>query len=271
MANKWMIGVLSATGKIVPKGGKFSSPQLGLLFRHFSANLESQAAATGNAGVKNIEMPILKDLREMPGPRVLPGVGTEWVYYPLGPYTSIDNYHIAKIEMREKYGPIYKEKLGGHWVVNTSNIKDIEIMYWNEGQYPQRTANQATTYYRRSCPEIYKNLGLLNSSGEEWYIHRNMLNKTILKSNNMNIMVPSVSETADAWVSYIKRNRTPNSAIPDIQMTLKRFGLDAVSSTMFGERIGTLDETPSQHAEEYFYTAINLTEAEHEFTLKTKW
>ena len=52
----------------------------------------------------------------------------------------------------QKYGKIYKEKLGPMWMVNLFDPSDIAKMFRLEGQYPSRgkIASLEVTYLKRN-------------------------------------------------------------------------------------------------------------------------
>jgi hypothetical protein len=67
-----------------------------------------------------------------------------------GPY-SFEKILDCRLAYKEKYGPIYKEKLGPNWIVHLFDPADIAAMFREEGRLPSRgkIASLEATYLRR--------------------------------------------------------------------------------------------------------------------------
>lgn len=67
------------------------------------------------------------------------------------------------IDLFRRYGDIIKEE--GLWNVPVISIVDknsIEKVLKQPGKYPFRPPNEVTAHYRKSRPDRYTNLGLVN-------------------------------------------------------------------------------------------------------------
>lgn len=100
----------------------------------------------------------------IPGPYALPGIGTTWIFY-FGDYT-FNKLHEYYQEMNKKYGSIMKEEyLANIPIISLFDKKDIIKVLKSGGKYPLRPPNEAVAYYRKSRPDRYATMGLVNEQG----------------------------------------------------------------------------------------------------------
>lgn len=102
-------------------------------------------------------------MADIPGPRpCLPVLGTRWIYSCPGAY-KLDKVHEAYGDMFQKYGRIIKEEaLWNYPVVSVLDRKSIEEVLNQHTKYPLRPPTEVTAHYRKSRPDRYTNLGLVN-------------------------------------------------------------------------------------------------------------
>lgn len=106
--------------------------------------------------------PIVKEFKEIPGPKSLPLIGTLYQYLPVFGRYKFDRLHHNGLEKFRLYGPIVREEIvPGVNLVWIFKPEDIEILYRNEGRYPERRSHLALQKYRLSKSEIYNTGGLL--------------------------------------------------------------------------------------------------------------
>lgn len=65
--------------------------------------------------------------------------------------------------MHNKYGPIYKENIGGCPVVSIHQPADIALVMHIQGRTPVRGVNEANIRYRKSNPKRYNTVGLVDT------------------------------------------------------------------------------------------------------------
>ena len=87
-----------------------------------------------------------KPFSEMPGPKGLPFVGNILAlpHYILHSEES----HVLLKQSFEKYGPIFKEKIGQFELVNLCEINAVEKVHRREGKYPRRIIVNAWKRWR---------------------------------------------------------------------------------------------------------------------------
>lgn len=115
----------------------------------------------------NNKFPISGDGRltvnDIPGPKPsLPILGTRWIFSGLGPY-RMNKIHEAYKDMFQKYGKVVKEEsLWNFPVISVVDLKSIEEVLNQHSKYPLRPPTEVTVHYRKSRPDRYSNLGLVN-------------------------------------------------------------------------------------------------------------
>ena len=134
-----------------------------------------------------------KPFSEIPGPCAVPFFGSQWLYVWPGPY-SLDKLHIANrgdcravftdpcfcttdpflvrpdrfftfpLDKFMKYGPIVKENhLWNFPIIHLYDKKDIENVLRHPSKYPIRPELEAQSSYRRSRPDRYNSVGIVNT------------------------------------------------------------------------------------------------------------
>lgn len=88
-----------------------------------------------------------KPYSQVPGPKGLPIIGTLWTllkdngYYQKRP-------HLLHAEYREKYGPIFKDKIVNFEMLFISTPEDAATLFSAEGKYPSRGPILPLVIYR---------------------------------------------------------------------------------------------------------------------------
>lgn len=107
----------------------------------------------------------IKNVKDIPGPLSLPILGTRWTFSVLGGYT-FNSIHVFYKDMFIKYGPIVKEEaLWNYPIVNIVERRDIEKVVRTSGRYPIRPPTEVIAHYRRTRPDRYASVGLVNEQG----------------------------------------------------------------------------------------------------------
>jgi len=87
-----------------------------------------------------------KPFSEMPGPKGLPFVGNI-LTLPLYLMNS-EEQHVQLKKAFDKYGPIFKEKIGHFELVNLCEINAVEKVHRREGKFPRRLIVNAWSRWR---------------------------------------------------------------------------------------------------------------------------
>ncbi|KAG1714953.1 putative cytochrome P450 301a1, mitochondrial [Nymphon striatum] len=120
----------------------------------------------------------------------------------LGKY-SLNKLHEANYDKYFKYGNIFKEEFKkGVPLLQLYNPEDFLTVIRNQGKCPVRPPHEATYHYRRSNPEDYKSVGLVNAQGEEWQNLRNAVSPFMLDLNVMKGYLPQQNEVCEDFIAF---------------------------------------------------------------------
>jgi len=177
-----------------------------------------------------------KPFSSMPGPKMLPIIGSVLEYSNLGQY-SFERMHLAKKENVLKYGKIYKEKLGRD-IVQLFDPGDIEKVLRVEGKFPIRPALPLLLVaFRRDK----KALGLGSLNGEEWWKLRGSCQQPMMRADAALMYLPIQNLVASDLLSLVDHHLTDNEGeIKDTLPLLIKYTTEAFGAVCFNARIGCL-------------------------------
>ncbi|CAB1446767.1 unnamed protein product [Pleuronectes platessa] len=167
------------------------------------------------------------------------------------------NLHRIMVQNFNKFGPIYREKIGNYESVNIINPEDAAILFKAEGHYPKRLNVEAWTAYRDYRNRKY---GVLLKNGEDWRSNRVVLNKEVISPKIMENFVPLLDEVGQDFVARVHRKikrSGQNKWTTDLSQDLFKFALESVSSVLYGERLGLMQDYIDPEAQ-HFINCITL-------------
>lgn len=100
----------------------------------------------------------VKDIHAIPGPAILPVIGTRWQY--LFRY-NLPKIHEAYMDLHQRYGDIVLEVGNGHPYLHLFNRHDIEKVLRVPSKYPFRPPLEIVVEYRKTRPDRYATSGLV--------------------------------------------------------------------------------------------------------------
>ena len=140
-----------------------------LLFKSSSApSLRSHLRLTSSISASSesvAESPATLSFDEIPGPRGLPLIGNVWRYLPV-----IGEFQLEKLDdigriLNARFGPIVREHVFGNLnIVHLFDPVDMEVMFRNEGRYPERRSHRALGKYRTDRKDLYSSGGIFCES-----------------------------------------------------------------------------------------------------------
>lgn len=187
------------------------------------------------------EVSHIKSLSEMPGPKPsLPLIGTTWIYW-FGKF-PLKKLHKANADKYMRYGKIMKEEFGYNCpMVQLFDPTDMEIVMKQQGRCPIRPANEPMAMFRRSHPEKYNSVGLVNAQGDEWFQLRSKLTPILIRQRTLQQYLPSMNLILDDFVALIRNLRSTKNTIDDTISMLYRLALENVLNVCLETRFGCLD------------------------------
>ncbi|XP_055518498.1 cholesterol side-chain cleavage enzyme, mitochondrial-like [Leucoraja erinacea] len=197
--------------------------------------------------------PTLKSYDELPG---------NWKNNWFNAFTfwrnsDIKNTHNLMLNNFNKYGPIYRERIGYYNSVNIINPEDAAILFRAEGIFPERLKMRAWMAYRDFRKEKY---GVLLKSGEDWKKNRLILNKALFTPQITQRFVPLLNEVALDFVSMtykeIEKSRRGKWTV-DLSNDLFKFALESICHILYGERLDIL-QGHQNDASQRFINSISM-------------
>nr|XP_022919816.1 ecdysone 20-monooxygenase isoform X2 [Onthophagus taurus] len=178
--------------------------------------------------------------RTIPGPFSLPVLGTRWVFSKLGGY-KMEKVHEFYEDMFRKYGSIAKEEaLWNIPIINVVKKEDIEKVLKCSGKYPMRPPTEVIAYYRKSRPDRYSSMGIINEQGETWHHLRNNLTSTLTSPHTISEYLSECKEMAQDFCELIKFSKDSSGNIFSVETLTKRLGLESMCALVLARRMGFL-------------------------------
>ncbi|XP_046996455.1 probable cytochrome P450 301a1, mitochondrial [Schistocerca americana] len=187
-----------------------------------------------------------RPFEEIPGPKKLPIVGGLLNFLPkFGETAKKDSIEVVQA-IRDYYGDIVKLDgfPGKPTVVMLFNADDIEKAFGNEGQFPMRSGNDSTMYYRKHVrPDWFRGrYGLVATQEEEWYDFRRKVNQAMLQPRSAKLYVGPIDQVAEDFVNRMVQLRDEKQQMPDdFQNELCKWSLESVSLVALDSRLGCLE------------------------------
>lgn len=182
-----------------------------------------------------------KPFGEIPSLRILPILGTSWAFMPIIGRDKIDTVHLASRERHRLFGDIYREKFGSLNIVVTFKPDDIEAIFRNEGQYPNRGELESMKAYRNSRKQWYTSTGVMVLQGKEWWNLRSKVQKHLLKPKAVREYLNPLQDVAKDFVKKMKTDLDVNREVPKFLDELYKWSLESVSLFGLDTRLGCLD------------------------------
>ncbi|XP_037689392.1 cholesterol side-chain cleavage enzyme, mitochondrial [Choloepus didactylus] len=173
--------------------------------------------------------------------------------------------HYRNVQNFQKYGPIYREKLGTMESVFIINPEDVAILFNSEGPNPERFLVPPWVAYHQH----YKRpIGVLFKKSRDWKKDRVALNQEVMALEAIQNFVPLLDAVARDFVSVLHRRIKQQGSgkfTGDISDDLFRFAFESISNVVFGERLGMLEEMVDPEAQQFidavykmFHTSVPM-------------
>lgn len=170
-------------------------------------------------------MPIL--FKNLPGPKGLPLVGSAFSL-------DLPTMHKQFEEMANKYGSVFKIKLGPVKMAIVSNPKIIQHLLRERPDGFIRMKKLDTILRDEGVH------GVFNAEGDEWKMHRRMVAKGLDVKHQkafFDKMLISVDRLYTKWKAHADREE-----VFDIQKDFLRFTVDITTTLAFGIEMNTIEE-----------------------------
>ncbi|KAM9586411.1 cholesterol side-chain cleavage enzyme, mitochondrial [Trichechus inunguis] len=173
--------------------------------------------------------------------------------------------HYHHIQNFQKFGPIYREKLGTADSVFIIDPEDVAILFKSEGPSPERYLIPPWTAYHQ---HYKKPIGVLFKTSEDWKKDRMTLNQELMALETIKNFVPLLETVSQDFVSLLHRRINQQGFgkySGDISDDLFRFAFESITYVVFGERLGMLEEKVDHEAQRFidavyqmFHTSVPM-------------
>ncbi|KAH8321390.1 hypothetical protein KR074_003554, partial [Drosophila pseudoananassae] len=183
-----------------------------------------------------------KPYRDIPRPGKLEFIRA---FMPGGEFHDISIVDYASA-MRNRYGDIFiiPGMFGKKDWVTTFSTKDIEMVFRNEGIWPQRDTFASLVHFRTKVrPDIYgESIGLVVSQEEEWGKLRSALNPIFMQPKGLKAYYEPLSNINNEFIERIKEIRDPKTLeVPeDFMEEINRLIFDSLALVAFDRQMGLI-------------------------------
>ncbi|XP_064354529.1 25-hydroxyvitamin D-1 alpha hydroxylase, mitochondrial isoform X2 [Dromaius novaehollandiae] len=190
-----------------------------------------------------------RGLAEMPGPSAAAFA------YQLLCRGGLRRLHELQVEGRARYGPVWKASFGPLLTVHVAEAALVEQVLRQEGPRPVRSHLSSWKDYRACRGHA---CGLLTAEGEEWQRMRSLLGRHLLRPRAAEAYAGALDAVVADLLQRLQRQRDrhPQHLIPDVAAEFYKFGLEGISSVLFGSRLGCLEQEVPRDTET-FIRSIN--------------
>ncbi|KAJ8790288.1 hypothetical protein J1605_021365 [Eschrichtius robustus] len=173
--------------------------------------------------------------------------------------------HYHHVQNFQKYGPIYREKLGNLESVYIIDPEDVALLFKFEGPNPERYNIPPWVAYHQY---YQKPIGVLLKKAGAWKKDRLVLNTEVMAPEAIKNFIPLLNPVSQDFVGVLHRRIKQQGSgkfSGDIREDLFRFAFESITNVMFGERLGMLEEVVDPEAQKFidavyqmFHTSVPM-------------
>ncbi|XP_035115105.2 cholesterol side-chain cleavage enzyme, mitochondrial isoform X2 [Callithrix jacchus] len=159
--------------------------------------------------------------------------------------------HLHQVQNFQKYGPIYREKLGNVESVYVIDPEDVALLFKYEGPSPERFLIPPWVAYHQY---YQRPVGVLLKKSAAWKRDRLALNQEVMVPETTKNFVPLLDAVSRDFVSVLHRRikkAGSGNFSGDISDDLFRFAFESITNVIFGERQGMLEEVVDPEAQRF--------------------
>ena len=215
--------------------------------------LPSLSALSSSVNSDAAKEPI-KTISHLPGPISLPIVGTTWTFF-IGAKGKTLGKRILKVQEKHanKYGRIYRSQMPGITIISLSDPADIAKVLRSEPKYPERLQFPVLDYYREKRQKIP---GVFFLEGPEWYKHRSVLSKRMLRPKEVAEYASGFNQIITDFIHRLRTVREPSGSekeneVCELDKELFKWSFESVAEMLFDKRFGCLDPEVNKEAQTF--------------------
>ena len=210
----------------------------------------------------------LKTISDLPGPISLPIIGTSWTLFTGAKGQPFRKRLLtSQLEDVKKYGKIFRTQAPGMTVVSLADPADVAKVLRAESKYPKRISIPVLEYYREKRQKIP---GVFFADGPEWYKHRSVLSKRMLRPKVVADYASAFNEIITDFIHRLRTVREPSGSeneneVCDLDNELFKWSFESVAEMLFDKRFGCLEPEVNNEAQtfinavgEFLYNLMGL-------------
>ena len=220
---------------------------------HGSRNPPSLSRLSSSAYSDAAKKPV-KTISDLPGPISLPIIGTAWTLFAGKKGQPFRKRMLtSQFDNVKKYGKIFRAQLPGVTVVAVADPADVAKVLRAEPKYPKRVSIPVLEYYRDKHQKIP---GVFFADGPEWYKHRSVLSKRMLRPKEVADYAPGFNEIITDFIHRLRTVRGPSGSekeneVCDIDNELFKWSFESVAEMLFDKRFGCLEPEMNEEAQTF--------------------
>ncbi|XP_060141317.1 1,25-dihydroxyvitamin D(3) 24-hydroxylase, mitochondrial [Globicephala melas] len=183
-----------------------------------------------------------QDAAALPGPTKWPLLGSLLEILWKG---GLKKQHDTLAEYHEKYGKIFRMKLGSFDSVHLGSPCLLEALYRTESAYPQRLEIKPWKAYRDYREEGY---GLLILEGEDWQRVRSAFQKKLMKPVEIMKLDNKINEVLADFTGRISELCDEQGCIEDLYSELNKWSFESICLVLYEKRFGLLQKNAGDEA-----------------------
>ncbi|KAH8348640.1 hypothetical protein KR084_009331, partial [Drosophila pseudotakahashii] len=166
-------------------------------------------------------------------------------FLPGGEFHGVSMVDFA-VAMRNRYGDLFimPGMFGRKDMVTTFSTKDIEMVFRNEGAWPQRDVFPSVTYYRTHLRKDFYggNVGIVAAQAEAWGKMRSALNPIFMQPKGLKVYYEPLSDINNEFIERIKEIRDGKTLeVPDTFVEeINRLIFDSLGLVAFDRQMGLI-------------------------------
>ena len=196
----------------------------------------------------------IKTISDLPGPISLPIIGTAWTLFAGAkgqPFRK--RMMTAQLDNVKKYGKIFRTQLPGVTTVSVADPADVAKVLRSEPKYPKRVSIPVLEYYREKRRKIP---GVFFADGPEWYKHRSVLSKRMLRPKEVADYASGFNEIITDFIHRLRTVREPSGSekeneVCDLDNELFKWSFESVAEMLFDKRFGCLEPEINKEAQAF--------------------
>ena len=196
----------------------------------------------------------IKTISDLPGPVSLPIIGTTWTYF-IGAHGESLGKRILKVqeEHADKYGRIFRLQIPGVTILYLSDPADVAKVLRSEPKYPERLQFPVLDYYRQ---KRRKTPGVFFLEGPEWYKHRSVLSKRMLRPKEVADYASGFNQIITDFIHRLRSVREPSGSekeneVCELDKELFKWSFESVAEMLFDKRFGCLESEVNKEAQTF--------------------